>query len=1420
MNTDFENVRQTFLEIVEQPAAQWESLLNAACANDPGLRQQVAVLLQAHVKSEGILDRNQAGQAATGVFESLSERPGTAIGPYKLLQQIGEGGMGVVWMAEQSQPVQRKVALKVIKPGMDSRQVVARFEAERQALALMDHVNIARVFDGGATESGRPYFVMELVHGVPITKCCDDQQLTPRARLELFVPVCQAIQHAHQKGIIHRDVKPSNVMIALYDGKPVPKVIDFGVAKATEQKLTERTLFTQHGTLVGTLEYMSPEQAEMSALGIDTRSDIYSLGVLLYELLTGSTPLSHQRVKETAYAEILRIIKDEEPPRPSMRLHESGEALASISAQRHTEPAKLAKLLRGELDWIVMMTLEKDRNRRYETANGLAADVQRYLADEPVHAHPPSTWYRLRKLARRNKGILSTAGAIALALVLGTAVSMWQAIRATDAEWLAQERLVAEMNAKNAAERAQVEAKHGLYNAKLEQAKAGRFSRRVGQRFASLDAVAEAAKIARELKLPEKQFLELRNTVIACLALPDLRVAREWNGWRSDDQQVDFDGTLELYACTNRQGVCSIRRSADGTEVANLPPRGGVRTSDGSAANPILSRDGGYVAVCYHPSVGFAGLRMWKLGGNKPTLLVDEPLVSSFNFSPCNRWFAFGVARGPIKVIELPSGRLLSCIDVDPDTRYLAFHPKLPQFAVASRGTKIRICDLNSGKVLAELLQPAAGVETIDWHPEGNVLAVGGQDRIIYLWDVAARTQIARLEGHKDYSIRLAFNHAGDLLASLCWDGILRLWDPRTGLQLFNTQTTVQALRFSPDDGLLAADIDGNNLRFLEVAPIRAYRTLVRDPVLGRGVYLDCSTSPKNRCLAVGMTDGVGLWDVATGDPLTFLPFTGNTGALFEPSGALLTFGRAGVLRWPIAGDSAAPGLVRIGPPQELPLPGSDNQIACSRDGWVLASAQYWGGLVWHQDLPGPPIRLPPHEDTRFISVSPDNRWVATGSFHGTKVKIWNARTAEPVHELPVETASAVRFSPDGRWLATSGGGCRVWAVDGWKEGPLIGDKGNFAFSPDAKILAVGTGFGVVRLVNPDTGGEYARLEDPNQDRSGEVTFTADGAQLVTTSGDSNSVHVWDLRTIRAVLAKMDLDWGLPSYPPAEATQDHRPLKVVVDARGLGPEFAKPSTPSEAKRPPPPSSEMREAWRQEMQRRAKTLKLARMNRDASVPVESLPAALYRYDEPDRDLYEATVWAWGRVGRPVALAALEFYARPEGGARAMYELVSLADGPIKAQGDGGRWHWSPKQPGVVLQEFPGAGTAAESEMERLKQMKDLAMQLTASYGGGPHQKGTELRLLPEPIHRYADADSGLQDGAIFVFAHGSNPEIVVLIEARGNLQSGAKWHCGFARLSAAGLSVSLAGRDVWTQSAASLASSQESYWIVVEPYTPR
>jgi serine/threonine protein kinase/Flp pilus assembly protein TadD len=440
------NERSIFMEaLAKETPGERSSYLDEACGGDAALRQRVEALLASHEGAGSFLgkavperlaehrvaqerpeetrgepsapEKVPASDDDTTAPRPIAEGPGGLVGPYKLLQEIGEGGMGTVYLAEQSQPVRRMVALKIIKPGMDSRQVIARFEAERQALALMDHPNIARVLDAGTTENGRPYFVMELVKGVPITKFCDERRLTPRQRLELFVPVCQAVQHAHQKGIIHRDIKPSNVLACLYDGRPVPKVIDFGIAKATGQQLTERTMFTEIGQVVGTLEYMSPEQAELNQLDIDTRSDIYSLGVLLYELLTGSTPLERNRLRSAGVLEVLRLIREEEPPRPSTRLSESKDTLPAISAQRQTEPARLTKLVRGELDWIVMKALEKDRGRRYETANDFAQDVQHYLADEPVLACPPSAWYRGRKFVRRHRAGLGTAAALLLVLL-------------------------------------------------------------------------------------------------------------------------------------------------------------------------------------------------------------------------------------------------------------------------------------------------------------------------------------------------------------------------------------------------------------------------------------------------------------------------------------------------------------------------------------------------------------------------------------------------------------------------------------------------------------------------------------------------------------------------------------------------------------------------------------------------------------------------------------------------------------------------------------------------------------------------------------------------------------------------------------------------------------------------------------------
>lgn len=402
-----------------------EEYLEQMCRGDDGLKRRIIALLSAYA------DENELLNSANQLPDTESTAPGDmttdSIGPYKLLQQIGEGGMGTVFMAEQMRPVTRRVALKIIKAGMDSKSVIARFEAERQALAMMDHPNIARVLDAGTIDDGRPYFVMELVKGIPITEYCDENKLTIRQRLELFIQVCQAVQHAHQKGIIHRDIKPSNVLVAKYDDQPVPKVIDFGVAKAISQRLTEKTMFTQFGQIVGTLEYMSPEQAQFNQLDVDTRSDIYSLGVLLYELLTGETPFDGKRLRSSAFEEVLRILREEEPPRPSQRISTLGERATSASSARSIDPKKLGPYLRGDLDWIVIKAMEKERRRRYDSPLLLATDLRDYLAGMPVEARPPTLRYRLEKFVRKHRVEIVFATSIATILLVSAFLFAWQA---------------------------------------------------------------------------------------------------------------------------------------------------------------------------------------------------------------------------------------------------------------------------------------------------------------------------------------------------------------------------------------------------------------------------------------------------------------------------------------------------------------------------------------------------------------------------------------------------------------------------------------------------------------------------------------------------------------------------------------------------------------------------------------------------------------------------------------------------------------------------------------------------------------------------------------------------------------------------------------------------------------------------------
>ncbi|QDV70714.1 Serine/threonine-protein kinase PknB [Rosistilla carotiformis] len=430
--------RAIFLQAIDEESAEDRAAyLQSACGGDLQLRASVEALLAAHDQPAKLLDQPIGG--GHGIAATMTpplaepiEHIGLQIDAYRLMEQIGEGGFGLVFVAQQEEPVARKVALKIVKPGSGSKEVIARFEAERQAVAMMNHPNIAQVFDAGVTADHRPYFVMELVRGLPITEFCDNHQLTVRERLKLLVDVCSAVHHAHQKGVIHRDIKPSNVMVTLHDAKPVAKVIDFGVAKAIGQTLTDKTIYTRFFSMIGTPLYMSPEQAEMSGLDIDTRSDIYSLGVLMYEMLVGATPFDRERMDSAGYDELRRIIREEDPPKPSKRLSTLNDALSTVATTRRLQPIRLAATIRGDLDWIVMKALEKDRTRRYESAAALAADIKRYLNSEPVEARPPSRAYQFRKFARRHRAALVTAMLVGVTMLIGSAVSLWQMTAAID----------------------------------------------------------------------------------------------------------------------------------------------------------------------------------------------------------------------------------------------------------------------------------------------------------------------------------------------------------------------------------------------------------------------------------------------------------------------------------------------------------------------------------------------------------------------------------------------------------------------------------------------------------------------------------------------------------------------------------------------------------------------------------------------------------------------------------------------------------------------------------------------------------------------------------------------------------------------------------------------------------------------------
>ena len=686
------SAKDIFLQALDAAPSDRAAVLDTECGPEAALRRQVEALLKVHDEPDSLLDCSRIDVGISDeipaaisptVTQAIVERPGTQIGPYKLLEEIGDGGMGVVYLAEQKEPVRRKVALKVIKPGMDSREVISRFDVERQALSMMDHPNISRMLDAGTTTAGRPYFVMDLVKGVPITKFCDEQKLDTRQRLELFITVCGAVQHAHQKGLIHRDLKPSNVLVQIHDVTPVPKVIDFGTAKAIGQQLTDKTLNTGFSQMVGTPLYMSPEQAGGSGIEIDTRSDVYSLGVLLYELLTGDTPFARETLRSVGFDEMRRMIREVDPPRPSARVTTlQAKALSTVSECRQVEPRKLSQQLRGELDWIVMKALDKDRTLRYGSADALAADLQCYLDDRPVHACPPSLAYRLRKFVQRKRWLLSTMALLTVVCPLAV-YGVVMLLRG-----LEQERQPLGAVVPDPLPVARVPGRYlpGLIPEPLLIPEIGRWQIITKMPWGffrsavwSPDETRIALAESNQVRIYAADTLQLLHVLVGH-SLPVRSIA-----WHPDGQRLasgSWDGSVRLWSSDGVPTHLLSGHSGPVYQVAWRPD--GERLASGSADGSI---------------------RLWNPDGSEHSVLDT-----------------------PRKVVDC-AGRRVFCIDWSPDGKLLAgaggdMRPPTENGPLAD--TAVRIWDPETGRLVRQFGDSVRySALCVDWHPDGQQLAVG-----------------------------------------------------------------------------------------------------------------------------------------------------------------------------------------------------------------------------------------------------------------------------------------------------------------------------------------------------------------------------------------------------------------------------------------------------------------------------------------------------------------------------------------------------------------------------------------------------------------------------------------------------------------------------------------------------------------------
>jgi uncharacterized delta-60 repeat protein len=1104
--------------------------IEAQCGDDCGLHSEVEELLHHHEGMGDFLESPPVGIGPTIEAAPVTEGPGTLIGSYKLIEQIGEGGMGVVYVAEQKEPVQREVALKIIKPGMDTQEVIARFEAERQALALMDHPNIAKVLDVGTTESGRPYFAMELVNGTPITTYCDANHITPGKRLELFVAVCQAVQHAHQKGIIHRDIKPSNILVAEYDDRAIPKIIDFGVAKAIDQPLTEKTMFTRFGQVVGTVEYMSPEQASLNRLDVDTRSDVYSLGVLFYELLTGETPFDREQLRTAAFDELLRIIREEEPPKPSTRLSTS-QSLPSIAANRRIDPKKLRRLVRGDLDWVAMKALEKDRARRYDSASSLGADVQRCLNDEPVEAGPPSAAYRFRKFARRNRTALMTAAVVTVALMVGAVVAGWQAVRATramDAE--AEQRALAERNATEAEDAASQLRRH-LYAAHIRLAYE---AWNIGDTAAVLRWLSpyEAADGGEGFPGFEWHYLWR-------LCHSD-RMTLE--GHRGDVYFVVFSHDGRTLATASRDHTVKLWDVGTGHVLHTFTGHGG----EVSAA--AFSPDGRLLATAGEDQL----VKLWELdtGEERRTLRGHDGTVFGVAFSPDGAVLASAGKDKVARLWDLETGRVIGSLPGHSDwIEFLAFSPDGKTLATASSDHAVKLWDVSGRRERATLRGHFDTVLSVAFSPDGRLLATGSEDRTVRLWDVASARDLATLRGHKNWVQSVAFSRDGRTLTSAGKDGDVRTWHVRS------KQTTrlirghvgrVWSVAYSPDGRTLATAGADGKVKLWDLTT-RSGRRHLQDC---RGDLYSIAFSSDGRTMATAGVDGhARLWDMTTGEESADFPTNTDccNAVVFSPDGSVLAAAgdTGGVELWSLPSGSRVAELRG----HTLPVVG----LALSHDGQTLVSLGRDGmspSEVYSWDVSERRLieAFPTDGATvNCIEIVQEPPTLAMGNNDGT-VGLWDLGTRKPRRTLeeydrPIERLTS---APEGHFLASANrdGTITIWDLRTGrilKELPAqTSERNAVALSSGGRTVASGSENGVVTLWNVATGQELVSFPE-HSGPIASLVFSNDGSTLAAAAehGDGPAVALWSTRKLPGWkhVPKTDLKQKRKSSAAAVAVQ-------------------------------------------------------------------------------------------------------------------------------------------------------------------------------------------------------------------------------------------------------------------------------------------